>query len=698
MDMSATYYPSAITSANLNLSKNAQATFALLAGGLVTPMDQPNVTLVIRNLAAAFLTYTQTLSTVKDSFAQLVSDVRQLEDELNCFLTKDKTPPCHLNGRLLAFPAWRLGLDIKEWHTQILVGLGAEVVNACLFSSQLDAAYCRHLSSDLKNLSAPEADDPVDEDDLAQLGFGKKWFPRFERITKLIKGLVENPSPNGGGPDGTKGASAAFTIQMRILQTINFPSLKQRAAALNHRNVSQHQLAAITRALRTRVEHGCASSACTVMQILTSLTPELVMRLPLHRGPNEYWTGCVNLHDSVIELNLDCIFPSRRRPKTGTRHLFEISGSVIRSPLPAFMVEFLQKALRLHPSAAWVGDLLEWPEVDVRADLLPDQPSRITPSVARAAQSLGVNAVAMGLPRTLAAAMSWDFSLMPTARAYYARITKEDVSCTWSNYLDSLEWDVSPKTKDQLIAFGSLCCLTDAAATSIFSHLGQQVQDARPGRNGGMARLMDHHNAYVTYVTALVTFCCGLRARKEYQISAADWGNGTPFLLLNDKRSGKRKDDRPVAVCSTVRTALGQWRAHCTALSERLDKLDSSAQLKELKQQLSDISASLEVPLLFMIRAQKPVPMGSSAVWDELPSTIAAPANCGRVYWLNILSNSGFRSSELDVFMRHAVPGLEANASTHPFALGPSLTRIAALQDQKLAGLLPGLQTGLRSA
>ncbi len=698
MDMSSTFYPSPVAAARGDLSTDATATFMRLLGAVNTPNDQPNVTLVIRNLSMAFRFYGQTLTRLKDPFQQLIHDVQQLEDELNGLLKNDVTPSCQLSGRLLKFPAWRLALQLNGSHTQILIACGAEVARALLLSEQLDARYCKHLSRDLQFLSSADAQDPLDEDDLAQLGFGQKWMAHFERINRVVKQLVQHPNPDGAGPERPNGLSAAFSIQRRVMAAISFPVMKQRAAALNHRNVSPHQFFSIALELRTRVVDGCTTAACVALQILTSLTAELVLSLPLRRDPNQYWIGCLNVTDGVIELNFDCIFPSRRRPKPAARHLFEPSGSVTRSPLPSFMVDFLQAALRQHPAATCIGELLDWPLVDVRANLLPALPSRITPSVARAAQSLGVNAVAMGLPRTLAATMTWDFSLMPTARAYYARLTKEEISSTWADYLDELGWTVAQPTRDALLPFGSLCCLIDTAVTSIFLHLAQQVQTARPGRHAGLDRLIQHHNAYAVYLAALISFCCGLRERTVYQIRADDWGKDAPFAALNDKRSGKRKDDRPVVVCDTVRTALGQWRGHCAGLLARIDRLDSSSHLATLKDQLLSIAAFAEVPLLFSIKDHQPIPMGSSAVWDTLPAELAAPANCGRVYWLNVLSKAGFRSSDIDIFMRHSVPGLETNASTYAFAILPTLHRIGMLQDRKLATVLPRLQSGLRNA
>lgn len=698
MDTPVTYYPSPIASARAELSKEVAATFTVLLGILATPDDQPNVTLVIRNLAAAFLTYAGRLTFVKDSFSQRVSDIRRLHDELNCLIGSDITPSCHLNGRLSEFPAWRLGLEVKIWHSQILTALGAEVVHACLFSVQLNTNYCKHLSTDLKFLSSPEACDALDEEDLAQLDFGKKWMAHFDRVNKLIKKLVQHPGPDNNNTERKNGSAAALAIQQHIFNQINYPSMKQRGAALNHRNVSSNQFAAITMELKARVEKGCPDAACIVMQILTSLTLDLALNLPLQRDSHQYWTGCVNVEDSMIELNLDSIFPNMRRPKSASQHLFEPSGSTLRSPLPEFMAIFLKCALLRNPGAKCVGDLLNWPKVDVRANLLPDAPALILPSVARAAQTLGVNAMAMGLPRTLAATLSWNFSLIPSARIYYFRLTKEDVSCTWSNYLGRLGWNVASVTNEALVSSGSLCCLTHVAIASIFLHLTQQVERTYPGRRAGLDRLIQHHNSYSIYVAALVSFCCGLRARKCYQICADDWGTETHFSLLNDKRSGRRKNDRPVVLCAIVRAAIGHWRAHCAGFSARMERLTTSNDMAALKQQFANIVAKAHVPLLFIIRDNKPIPLGSSQVWGKLPTDLSAPPNCGRVYWLNVLSSRGFQSGELDVFMRHSVPGLETNASTHPFPLGPTLNRIAAVQDAQLATLIPALLTGLRRA
>lgn len=690
-------YMGPLRSLRTALSNAVHATFDQVAGAVTSPLDQPNAILVLSNLTHAITSYTATLGKCTPVFESEIAGVQSLASELKTLSERDWTPVTQLVGRHSKHLGWRLLMLLQPWHTQISVALGAEVVHAVLHNTKISEDFCKNLISDLQKISAPDAASSADEQDLVFLNFGKRWFGHFSRIDQAIRRLVEVPDPDKPGKFIGE-FRAALKAQAEIRQRFLFPNMKHRAGVSNHRHISINQLKQVTASLREAVGKGEPEALCIVIQMLTCCMVDTVLNLPLEWKPDSFWTAAINIRAGVLELNLDSIFPSRRRPQHGTEDLYLPSGSVLRTPLPEFTLKQLISRHQNKPDAQCLGDLLDWPLINTRLNLLQGQPSRITPSIARAVHSLGLGALEFELPRNLAGPLTWDYSLLPSARAYYLRLSAESIETTWCDYLQDLGWSVQQHVKDHLLPSGSMCCLTDAAVKQLFAHLSDVVRKSGPGRNAGMDRLITHHNYYAIFITALVVFCTGLRDRVEYQINARDWRPDSIFALVNDKAVGQRSIDRPALLGGIVQAALADWRAHCRALRARLLKSCAMDAKDSLSQHLLGIENNQPIPLLFIVVDGKPIPMGHQHAWGMLPSNLAAVPNCGRPYWLNNFANAGCYSFELDLFMRHSAVGLESEASTFAGALGPVLAKLSRIQDEKIRQLIPAIPSGLRRA
>jgi hypothetical protein len=669
--------------------------FDQLVGCLDVPPDQPFAVGVMHSLARAVSTYAEEmLFNPNEHFRETLATLEQLRHELADLLYLDTTPPVHLTRSGRKHSAWRLLMEMKEYHEPLVVALGADAACALLDDRQLDSSYCRHLRAALTKLSAPQATTATDPDDLARLKFERRWFPHFQRVHKLVCMKVEEPDPSR--PAGQLTAlHAAVHAQGHITYLKLFPSMKHRGGAANHRHVSALQVQRVADELRLQTMGGNRQAACMALQILVSADPITILNTPLHEHRGEFWTTALNLKDGVLELNLETVFPDRRRPAHGTEALYLQSGSVVRSPLS----EFLYRQLRLWAKAdsRCVGDILEWPVIDARENLLPSSPSRIAPSLARAVHSLTIYALQKGVSRNVCGPLAWDFGLLPPARMYYLRLSRERIQADWCEFLAEIGWPVSAATREALSSAGSLCCLTDEAVTAVFAHLADRVRSSAPGAHSGPARLFEHHNCYCHLVAALVIFAGLLRERVVYQITAQKWSEASEFALVGDKLGGVRRVERPVALCTFVRLAIANWRAHCACLYERVASTLDPA-LAELGAYLMSILEREDVEMFFRIEDGRPAPVGAEQIWRSLPDHLAVVENCGRPFWLNKFDSRGCTSFEQDLALRHSAHGLENDASTHAWSLGAGLRKLIGIQDAVLAQLIGDLPCGLRRA
>jgi hypothetical protein len=670
-----------------------------LLGTIPTPADAPNAPRVIARVGRAISAYRQTLAHLRQPHAELFRQVELLTQAIAPLCKKDITPATQLVGRQKEYPVWRFLLLADEAHQRLLIAAGAEIIYALLHLQLCSNRFFGGALRDLNKLSRPGAREPLDEEALATLHFGAGWVGHFMRVDRTLRKLMLQPTPPGS--DLFEGAARAHQrLRDSIVQHAAFPQQKHRAGVSNHRHLPPSQLRAVLCAVRQRTAEGDCSAIDEALQILTGLPSDVVLQIPMRRRPpGNDWCAHLDLAEGVLLLNLDSIFPSRRRPPLTSLDIFEPASAEVRSPLPDFLHRALQIRLNTEPHARCVGDLLNWPSASgERSNLLPDQPTRILPSIARARASLAIDAIGTGVPRSIAAAMCWDFGLIPTARPYYLRLDHSVIHLHWCGYLEAVGWNISTAAQEYLQAFGAHCVLSKSGTRRVFEHFVHQVQALAPGRNCRLEKAIRHHNAYARYVGAVLSFCSGLRGRNVYDINAHTWQPGHVIALLNDKRHSRLDFERPVALSNFSRLILRDWFAHCAALKGRIVRATEASNWQSVIQQLAAIEHHQNVPLVFLVNDNHPCPIGHAEVWNSLPPALATPANAGRSFWASKLQECGCSSFLIDIFMRHAAHGLESESSSRSLPLDDALQELILVQDAVISEIGMPYVYGLRSA
>lgn len=678
------------------LSCKAQLTLQRLLGTLNVPLDAPNPSVVMASACHAVGLYRRTLGPVRQKYDEYFKAIEHLRLEIASSEIRDYTPPTQLVGRMSEFPEWKFFMTVGSHHERLLIAAGAELIHAWAHLERCNRHQLAALSNDVGKLSQPGAAQPLDEEDLAHLGFGKVWIGRFKKIDKALRQLILQPEPPGS--DRYEGATRAQQrIRDAIVQRAVYPSQKHRAGSANHRHLSQSQMRSVLISLRDRVAAGDRLSILNAIQILTGCSAETVLQIPIGPQIDGHWCAHIDIGAGLLALNLDSIFPSRRRPPSTSESNFLPASPIVRSPLPAF----LQGALRMRhdevPGARCLGDLVDWIEVEADS-LLPEETAAIPPTIARARATLGVDAIDSGVSRSIASAMTWDYGLVPSARAYYLRLDAKVVRVQWSGYLESVGWCVAERVQQSVESFGAHAVLSDDGLRQVIQFLAARVTDAAPGRHAGLERLTAHHNAYATFVGAFVSFFGGLRARTIYEVSAQDWRPGYAHAMTNDKRRRSSNFDRPVASFKQLQLVLEEWHAHCAALRGRLRRHASGLQCAPVMDHLARVLAHEDVPLIFLMEHGHPRPIGHQDVWGSLPPHLATPSNAGRSFLASRLQARGCSSFSLDLFLRHSAHGLEPEAMSRALPFAEALNALAGALDAIHSELALPTVAGLRSA
>jgi hypothetical protein len=346
------------------------------------------------------------------------------------------------------------------------------------------------------------------------------------------------------------------------------------------------------------VEAGDLNDLVRAVCILTGVTGNFVHDLPVLIGNQQLDGLALALHVSrrCLLLDLDCLFPHRNKPTPELQWLFEQSDNVLAIPVPDFICEAVCKRLPSKPQLLVFGDIVNWREVNSRASLVAGETCKLSASLARASKSTGAAALACGLNRLEAAALTLDFSLIGSARMHYSRLTGEGICRAARAYFGCLGWD-DFKEMPTICAAGSHVVLTSAGATEIFSHLAQQCNESHPGRRASLSRLLQHHLDYARYVAALLSFCLGLREAQLYCLLASDLVLGQLLVVPRDKDAGDPFRALPVPLNRIVREQIRLWFAHCAGLAKRLEAFDDPSG-QALARALRKVAAGAQVPLL----------------------------------------------------------------------------------------------------
>ena len=674
-------------------------TFDLLVGSISLPIEQPNLGLFIQKLASCFLTYVQEIPNQRSEFQALVTQVAAVSESVSSQLKAISIwqPQGQMKSRAGVYPEVSLLEVLWDEQTPLRLALGADVALALLNQSKLNTNYCNQIRKDAKKYGRPEGADQRDPCDLAELQFGRAWLPRFLKIDREIRRRVELSDPKNPPSSQRPAAKHRMDLLARLKWRFDYSNPKHRQAGFDDSHLQLEQYCRATTQARKSLEQGEKKALLKIAAILTGFPADTVFWVPLISTLHPLHIVGINVERGSMCLELKYLFPFMKRPSNESAHLFMESGDMLEIPLPCFFAEHLRTLTRENINAQYLGDLADWTVLSSRDQLVTNESCKLNSSLARASKSAGPITIQTGATRLLAAAITWDFSLIGSARMYYARLTGAEIFSACNAYFHQVGWGAPTMAADDIKAAGSHCTLTDHGAAALFSFLANRVNTARPGRHAGFARLSNYHQHYTRYTVALLSFCLGLRSVRAYHLLSRDLINGQTSIVVHDKQGGERLMAQSAHLNQLALEQVTQYLAHCSALVRRLSVTDSP--------HASSLTAALQKSLsgegfLFHTQSKSGAirPVGTHFVWDEFPPQLRVPGNIGRHFWQNKFRLEGLLSRDIDRWMRHRVVGLENNTTSQVTSNLTAFQRIDRVQTSVLTHMGITVISGLRRA
>jgi hypothetical protein len=440
-----------------------------------------------------------------------------------------------------------------------------------------------------------------------------------------------------------------------------YASVRERQGVVYRGALSGPQLVQMATELRHRVELDDHTAIAETVSLLSGVPPAHVGAVGLHDsvGNPAVITVSARTGHRYTDMGRICLGQAARPPSNGTALP---ASHLLLTPLPAFLVQALRRALVLRPQAGCLGDLLDFVPPTPSMPIFGSTEGRLRATHARARDGLSALAISLELDNYDAALITHDFALVDKARVFYVLSYPQRIAQGCRRLYAALGWD-DPVAFEVVLPFGSMVVPRDGCITAVYEHLRGRAQEALPARRYTLESLLEHHNRYAILSAWVLTFCMGARESKAFDFMARTCCPGALFIPYRDKLVGPFKHIRPALMCRIARGQVAAWWRHLQALYERLQRLEPAIDLPWTRH-LRAVLDRRRVPLLFEITGHQAVPLGSSALTREVPDSIRLVANAGRHFWQTTLYRRGVSTHAIDVYARHSCRGTEPLSST----------------------------------
>lgn len=646
-----------------------------------SPADGVGIEIVLESSHRCIGVYLDSLQSSSPSLVGLLELISELR-EVCCKLPYYR-PAAHkpLMRHMSRYPAWHLLMMIgsvankTDFHKIAGAALAYSYETCQRFPATLAKNLIRQLHAD-----APVIDDPATSRQARRI---------LGQASQLFDGVATSQTDNTESTD-----SFGERVAAHIRAKLYFGRDREHQAIADHRAQSSAQILSSAKKLASEIRAGDQTALLSVVHALSGLPVSLALEIPILTYAENDWVIALDVDSGCLKVSVELFSPGRAQSSSVKSHAAEDGGDIIVIPFPIFVVDEIGRHSFDRCHAANLAELLPLVSTKTNRSLTGSR-SGINPTVARLRNGLGAFAIQLGMPRYHAAVLLSDPRLVPTGKFFYSRVTREDLWRSANQLYQALGWGDAIALIPGLAA-GSRTVPTATTIQGWYAWCRNEVNASRPGRRYAYAGLIKHHNSYAKLSGSLAVFLLALRHRRILPLTTTALAE-TATIGIQDKRVGEFPGLWSAPVCSILRKQLDYWHAHVEGLDRRLEKLHLT---KNHPARIAITNwKTKESPLLFMLDdGGNIVPLGSQALVDWWPPELGLPGNFSRHFWQNRMREAGIPDSEIDLFVRHSVSGMDAQASTSHLSVSDWARHMAATVDACLSELrieaVAGLSAG----
>jgi hypothetical protein len=503
--------------------------------------------------------------------------------------------------------------------------------------------------------------------------------------------MLNSLTTTGGGTPESPGFSRRARGQ--LFAKAHYASPVHKAGSPTHRNLSQSQFLEACHYIDNWAKDDDWRAAYAVCAALSSLTIDLVPKLPLRGELDADWVVSLDVSAGALVSDLSFLAPeAAAAPQYDTVLPAELVAS---KPLPAHIAARVRDRQKRFPDARVLHEL--YPEAALMQGHMTMFASRqeITPSWAKWCNSLGIYARRMGLDNFLVAILTNDFGHVPRSKLYYARVEKIEIWSAAEKLFQLCGWGSAEPCTGHGVAFGSRVVPSEEAIKRAQGWHRAEARAMHPARSDrSTQKLFEFHNRYTRCVAFELALMLGLREREAYDLWADIDEEVDLWVELLDKVVPGPTGALPVPLCGRARKLIYAYRSHCRATAERVCRFGGRATV--FHEWLTKFVDGERVPLLCAASGLGSTrSVGSGEAFGGLPAHLRLAPDAGRKWLENGLRREGLRTGDIDAVLRHDVIGQSRFCSTSDFNLLEWALRAGAAVDRMANVVLGPVQSGL---
>lgn len=563
-----------------------------------------------------------------------------------------------LEGRLRTNPAWALLNELGARESEKLhpasVATGIELMLSLHNRKPMAAAFCSQARLALETAELAEL--PLEA--VMETPTGEP-LPRWVKHTKsrFAGFLAEFDSVP---PTPVLPRSFDDRCRTELVSRAAFANYRRRAGVLDDTCFSRRQISIATTyaaagAFRTVAERRAALWIIGCSGLYAGST----QHIPLAGSTTDDWVVQYDPPTGILRRDLSCLAPDAARARSDVA---APSSFVSATPAPEDVREELLRCAALQKDPRDLGDLIPALRQIQPRDLAYPELSDLPPSLARRSRTLAPYCLQIGMDTLLSALMTGDFGVTARSKVHYCLVNAEEMWRAAETLYLSLGWSKPVPMPTGMLPFGAVVVPREEVLRRIDADLCCDVEKLRPAhRLAHEAQLLAFHNTFVRTLARRLATWLSLREATELSLRATIDERFDLCIDLTEKASAGRIGAMPAVLCDELRSALRNYRRHCTAMLSRLETFAWSGPAVEW---LSAVIARDDVPLLCTIASRDRIsPVGTDELCRYLPGVDQLARDWGRKFAENYLRLQGAQSRDIDRHQRHEVLGQEQDTS-----------------------------------
>ncbi len=467
-------------------------------------------------------------------------------------------------------------------------------------------------------------------------------------------------------PVSDSGSIASFNRRLQAHRTklVSHAKARDHAGTAGHGGLTDNEMLQVGAEVLAGVLADDPQAVLDAIQIRTELSAPLIALLPVQLGP-EPPSGAlawVDLDRGCYCFRLNKVFKKGQLPAREAQSLYHQTSQIVRIRLMDPVVAALESRRPKSATQGWIalGPMLGVAPTHGRRDIARIGMYHLTAK--KCQRALAGRLLARGHDRWSIALATQNFLLVAEAKEYYSAIPAETVEAANAEIHAVYGWPApSVNLHGCTHLIGSRVVLKQTAIQRLFASISAAADSAPLGTT--VASVRRSINAHARLVGLTAAFCLCLREWEVYQLSPIELARALEVAL--EDKGVHLHGEAATPVVELLRRVCAAWLDFLRRASALLVKTGDPEGVALAAQINSMCSRTDGQDRLFIVGKDNKLHMVGHRVWvNGLPPSLRVRGNVFRHYWPLQLHLAGLWQLQIDVLMRHQVPGIHA-ATAH---------------------------------